>query len=312
MSRKNERLINLTIALLATKRYLTKNEIFRSVEGYEGNAESKERMFERDKDDLRKLGIQIEVGGLDPLFDDEAGYRIKPESYALSLRNLSATQVTLLSLAAQAWQDAAFTDISEQALRKFTSIGVASDSSQLPLLAPRLIGADDNLRTALDALTSLTPIKFDYLSADGTLQNRQLEVYGVQARKSNWYLIGRDSEKSTIRNFRLDRIKGEIERSGKAQSYEIPVNFEIPESEPSINQAIASLQVRPGAGYQLRRLAQTIETGDEWDLLEIPFYDLAFMKNLILWHGEDVIVSAPAELRTAIIAALESVVSSHA
>ena len=73
MSRKNERLVNLTIALLATKRYLTKNEIFRNIEGYEGSAEAKERMFERDKDDLRKLGIQIEVGGLDPLFDDENG-----------------------------------------------------------------------------------------------------------------------------------------------------------------------------------------------------------------------------------------------
>ena len=56
VSRKIERLINLTIALLATKRYLTKSEIFRTVEGYEGSAETKERMFERDKDDLRSLG----------------------------------------------------------------------------------------------------------------------------------------------------------------------------------------------------------------------------------------------------------------
>jgi proteasome accessory factor B len=57
VSRKIERLINLTIALLATKRYLTKSEIFNSVEGYEGSPETKERMFERDKDDLRSLGI---------------------------------------------------------------------------------------------------------------------------------------------------------------------------------------------------------------------------------------------------------------
>ena len=128
MSRKNERLVNLTIALLATKRYLTKNEIFRNIEGYEGSAEA----------------IQIEVGGLDPLFDDEAGYRIRPESYALSLRDLTPTQVTLLSLAAQAWQDAAFTDLSQQALRKLTSIGLDTDSSQLPIMAPKLIGGDEN------------------------------------------------------------------------------------------------------------------------------------------------------------------------
>ena len=311
MSRKNERLVNLTIALLATKRYLTKNEIFRNIEGYEGSAEAKERMFERDKDDLRKLGIQIEVGGLDPLFDDEAGYRIRPESYALSLRDLTPTQVTLLSLAAQAWQDAAFTDLSQQALRKLTSIGLDTDSSQLPVMAPKLIGADENLRSALDALTSLTTIEFDYLNIQGVAQKRLLQVYGVQARKSNWYLIGLDTEKGAIRNFRVDRIQGVVTTVGKAQSYVIPATFEITELEPAIQTPLAVLQVRPGAGYQLRRMATTIETADDWDLLEVPIFDLDFITNLVLWHGEDVIVSSPVQLRSAVVAALEKLVKIH-
>ena len=311
MSRKNERLVNLTIALLATKRYLTKNEIFRNIEGYEGSAEAKERMFERDKDDLRKLGIQIEVGGLDPLFDDEAGYRIRPESYALSLRDLTPTQVTLLSLAAQAWQDAAFTDLSQLALRKLTSIGLDTDSSQLPVMAPKLIGADENLRSALDALTSLTTIEFDYLNIQGIAQKRQLQVYGVQARKSHWYLIGLDTEKSAIRNFRVDRIQGVVTSIGKTQSYAIPATFEIAELEPAIETPLAVLQVRPGAGYQLRRLATTIETADDWDLLEVPIFDLDFITNLVLWHGEDVIVSSPVQLRSAVVSALENLVKIH-
>ena len=78
-SEKTERLVNLTMALLASRRFMTKGEIFRKVEGYSGAQETKERMFERDKDELRSMGIDIEVGGLDPLFDDEAGYRISPE-----------------------------------------------------------------------------------------------------------------------------------------------------------------------------------------------------------------------------------------
>ena len=311
MSRKNERLVNLTIALLATKRYLTKNEIFRNIEGYEGSAEAKERMFERDKDDLRKLGIQIEVGGLDPLFDDEAGYRIRPESYALSLRNLTPTQVTLLSFAAQAWQDAAFTDLSQQALRKLTSVGVDTDSSQLPVMAPKLIGADENLRSALDALTTLTTIEFDYLNIQGVAQKRQLQVYGVQARKSHWYLIGLDTEKSAIRNFRVDRIRGEVTSIGKSQSYEIPANFEISELEPAIETPLAVLQVRPGAGYQLRRMATTVETSDDWDLIEVPIFDLEFITSLVLWHGDDVIVSSPVQLRNAVVSSLEKLVKIH-
>ena len=268
-------------------------------------------MFERDKDDLRKLGIQIEVGGLDPLFDDEAGYRIQPESYALSLRNLTPTQVTLLSFAAQAWQDAAFTDLSQQALRKLTSVGVDTDSSQLPVMAPKLIGADENLRSALDALTTLTTIEFDYLNIQGVAQKRQLQVYGVQARKSHWYLIGLDTEKSAIRNFRVDRIRGEVTSIGKSQSYEIPANFEISELEPAIETPLAVLQVRPGAGYQLRRMATTVETSDDWDLIEVPIFDLDFITSLVLWHGDDVIVSSPLQLRNAVVSSLEKLVKIH-
>ena len=59
-SQKTERLINLTLALLATKRYLTKSEIFKSVTGYSGSPETMERMFERDKDELRNMGVEIE------------------------------------------------------------------------------------------------------------------------------------------------------------------------------------------------------------------------------------------------------------
>jgi len=63
---KTERLVNLTMALLGSKRFMSKTEIFRRVAGYSGNQETKERMFERDKDDLRSLGIEIEVASHDP------------------------------------------------------------------------------------------------------------------------------------------------------------------------------------------------------------------------------------------------------
>jgi predicted DNA-binding transcriptional regulator YafY len=74
---------------------------------------------------------------------------------------------------------------------------------------------------------------------------------------------------------------------------------------------VATLQVRPGAGYQLRRMATTIETADDWDLLELPIFDLAFMTSLVLWHGEDVIVSSPIQLRIAVVSSLEKLVSIH-
>ncbi len=104
MSRKSERLVNLTIALLATSRWLTKSEIYRTIDGYSGDLEAKERMFERDKEELRNLGIEIEVGSFDPLFEDEVGYRIRPEKYKIQISNLTEIQFSLISLATQLWK----------------------------------------------------------------------------------------------------------------------------------------------------------------------------------------------------------------
>ena len=115
VSRKSERLVNLTIALLATKRWLTKSEIFSAIDGYEGEVDAMERMFERDKDDLRNLGITIEVGSFDPLFDDEVGYRIRPESYRSDISALSSREIALLSLARQAWQGAVLDSTAQSA-----------------------------------------------------------------------------------------------------------------------------------------------------------------------------------------------------
>ena len=92
MSRKSERLVNLTIALLATGRWITKSEIYENIEGYAGEPDAKERMFERDKEELRNLGIDIEVGTFDPLFEDEIGYRIRPENYRIKISELTPQQ----------------------------------------------------------------------------------------------------------------------------------------------------------------------------------------------------------------------------
>jgi predicted DNA-binding transcriptional regulator YafY len=58
-------------------------------------------------------------------------------------------------------------------------------------------------------------------------------------------------------------------------------------------------------------MATTIETADDWDLLEVPIFDLNFITNLVLWHGEDVIVSSPVQLRSAVVSALETLVEIH-
>jgi len=293
VSRKSERLVNLTIALLATKRYLTKSEIFRTVDGYEGTPEAKERMFERDKDDLRGLGIDIELGSFDPLFEDEAGYRITSSSYRLDLGPLDGIDVALLSLAASAWSGAALEDESTSALVKLESIGVDSDVESLSL-SPR-IGATDSRFTAItDAIIRRAHISFDYISSDLSINKRELQPYALRGKAGSWFLIAYDLGKSEQRTFRLDRISGDVVVAKKSGTFSPPdvIKESLAEEQPQ-----ATLLLRKGRGHQFRSIADSVTSGDEWDSAEIPIFSESWLLSLILWHRDDVVLLEPAHLR---------------
>jgi len=315
VSRKTERLVNLTIALLATKRYITKSEIFRTVDGYEGSDESKERMFERDKDDLRNLGIDIEVGTFDPLFEDESGYRIKPENYQFQLGEVNAQEIALLSMAAQAWRGATLGASALSALNKLHAIGIESDTEILPDLAPSIVSEDKNLPIAIAAITSRTAISFQYLNEDLLSENRVLEPYAVVARYGHWYLVGNDLDRKSQRNFRLDRISGEAKLQGRAGAYEIPKELDI-DTVFGVEKSAetASLLLRDGRALNLRTRCNpdtNAQQIDGWQAVKIAFKDRERFIEEILWYGSDVIVSDPSYLRSQIIDLLKKGVSQY-
>ena len=305
MSRKTERLVNLTIALLATKRYITKSEIFRTVDGYEGSDESKERMFERDKDDLRNLGINIEVGTFDPLFEDEAGYRIKPENYQFQLGQVSAQEIALLSVAAQAWRGAALSSSALSALNKLHAIGIESDTELIPDLAPSIVSQDTNLPIVISAITSQSVLSFSYTNEEMATENRVVEPYAVASRYGHWYLLGNDLDRKAQRIFRLDRIAGAAKTQGRSGSYSIPADLDV-EAAFSSQQPLSSaiLLLRDGRALNLRtRIKEISDTADGsgWQKGEITFRDRERFLEEILWYGSDVVVIEPADLRQQIV-----------
>jgi proteasome accessory factor B len=312
VSRKSERLVNLTIALLATRRYLTKNEIFRTIEGYEGNDESKERMFERDKDDLRSLGIEIEVGGFDPIFNDEAGYRIKPENYALDLGEISGSDIALLSLAASAWNGQALNAIAHSALLKLKSIGIDSDIDSIPTLAPRMASASSELVNVVEAITTKSAITFEYMAQDLSQQKRTIHPNALASRDGHWYFAGLDVDKNAIRTFRLDRVQGEIALGKKMDVFVIPTGFDLfSHLDETVSQKIATVDVRKDKAFALRKQALSIIDKGEWDQITIKYSDQTTFLDSLLWHLDDVLVIEPAELRDSIIDVLRTMVVVH-
>lgn len=315
MSRKTERLVNLTIALLATKRYITKSEIFRTVDGYEGSDESKERMFERDKDDLRNLGIEIEVGTFDPLFEDEFGYRIKPENYQFQLGQVNAQEITLLSLAAEAWRGASMSSSALSALNKLHAIGIESDTELLLDLAPAVINQDANLAIAISAITSKTVLSFSYLNEELQPQSRALEPYAVTSRYGHWYIFGNDLDRRANRLFRLDRVSGELKLQGKSGAFDIPSDLDVNSAfAKSSDLSSANVFLRDGRGLNLRSRGIQIVTKSApvgWQEFKMEYRDRERFIEEILWYANDVIVSEPADLRTEILDHLKAGVATY-
>lgn len=312
MSRKSERLVNLTIALLATKRYLTKAEIFKSVAGYDGDAEAKDRMFERDKDDLRSLGITIELGTFDPLFEDEAGYRIKPEGYELQLKNLDATSIALLSQAGKLWREAALGQQAQSGLRKLRSIGIDSDFDSVIELTTTSQGTPEQLPDLIEAITSRRRITFEYLNSELASQVRQVEPYRLSNSLGYWYLIGQDIDKGALRTFRLDRFNSAVAAHGKVGAFEIDMELlDAHEANQGDMISTASLLVRRGKAPALRNEGSVSEHDSEWDRVEIQYQSSKELMREILWAGENAIILAPKELRNELVASLKLVVANH-
>lgn len=311
VSRKIERLINLTIALLATKRYLTKSEIFRTVEGYEGSAETKERMFERDKDDLRSLGISIDVGSFDPLFNDEAGYRIKSDSYQLNLGEITPTEISLLSLAADAWQGAALADAAQNAILKLSSIGVPADPIDIPGLSPKLSNSSKDLETITAAIWNSDFLVFDYLSTDLLAEQRTIIPIALSNRAGFWYVSGVDHDLQEVRTFRFDRVMGLITVKKNKDPFEFPSEFELDQIDSTSTISTAIIDVRKGKGHALRSLATSLQDLGEWDQIRVPIFSIEYLTAQILWHGEDVFVHEPADLRDNIVEQLQALAINH-
>ncbi len=312
VSRKSERLVNLVIALLATKRYITKSEIFRTIEGYEGSNESMERMFERDKDELRALGIEIEVSGLDPLFDDEVGYRILAENFEMDRKGYSANEIAYMSLAAQLWKDASLSDVSQKALRKLSAVSGPADIAEIPAFAPVILTAPLFLREIIDGITDRRVVEFKYLDSEMKTNLRKVHVYSYFSLRGFWYFSGLDVDKSENRTFRCDRVVGELAIAKKANSYEIPADYEPNTTFSDISvSSQAVLRVRVGRGSQLRSLASTIESGEEFDVVQIAYSSEEEMISLILWHLDDVCVISPETLKNSVVQALKKLVKAH-
>jgi proteasome accessory factor B len=312
-AQKTERLMNLLIMLLVQKRYVTKERI-RDILYADSSDEAFEKMFERDKEELRSLGVPIEVGSSDPLFEDDPGYRIRPSEFALPDISLTADEASVVALATKVWEHARLAEATSEAVRKLTAAGAELDVTALDLVQPRLGADEPSFDVVLEATQERTPVVFDYQRGSSPAVTRHVQPWGVVRSSGRWYVVGFDTDRGSERVFRLSRVRGEVRPDGQPGSYDVPEGTDVRSIAgrlaPAHTELRAVLLVRPGTCLPLRRGAESVETGvagpdgREWDRVVITraTVDLA---SEVLSYGPDAYVAEPAELRDEVLARLD-------
>ncbi|MGV9192958.1 helix-turn-helix transcriptional regulator [Microbacterium sp. MC2] len=315
-----ERLVNLVVALLATEQGLTKDTILTSVAGYReqsaagASKDALEKMFERDKENLRGLGVPIETIGdhTDPDDLREARYRVPTAEYELPVDiDFTPAELAVLNLAGGVWSSSSMSAQARSGLRKIRALGIEVDA---PIIgySPRINLREPAFDPLQRAIEQTRVVSFDYLKGGShTAHRRRIQPLALVEFEARWHVFGFDLDQDAERTFLLSRIVSDVQitRSG----------FDAARREGAGEKALAGLQelaarqralleVAPGteAALRLSRRAQRAPQG-----IEVSYVDPHIFADELASYGPEVRVVAPDDLRELVIARLQRTLEVH-
>ncbi|WP_460774366.1 helix-turn-helix transcriptional regulator [Microbacterium sp. GXF7504] len=298
---------------MATQQGLTKDAILASVSGYReqvdagASKDALEKMFERDKESLRQLGVPIETIGdhADPDDLREARYRIPTSEYALP-EDIAFTpaEIALLHLAGGVWESSSMSAEARSGLRKIRALGDTVDE-QIIGYAPRLNVHDAAFAPLQRAIEQTRVVVFHYLKpGEQAPKRRRVRPLALVDYEARWHVLADDLDAGAERTFLLSRITGPVETTRE--------RFDPSLREGAGDRALAGLaavaarqvahlEVHPGteAALRLRRRARPAEQG-----LDVPYVDAHVFADELASYGPEVRVVAPQDLRDLVVARL--------
>lgn len=313
-ARKSERIMNLTICLLLARRFLPREHLRRAVEGYAGLSDAAfERTFERDKEDLRALGVPIETGSDDPLFPDEVGYRIRRTDFELPPLEFDAAERAAIGIATGVWEQTRLADSTVQAVAKLRAAGIDPDVGRVAAFVPSVDAPEPAFEALWEATIGRRRVRFRYRGVD-----RTVEPWTLSYRRGAWFLIGHDLTRGEGRSFKLARIEGPPVVEAVRGGYEVPgadvLAAHVASLEPAAPSREALVALADGAAHALRRRSRPAEDVADappappgFSLHLLPYADADAVVGELAAAGTDVEVVGPPALRAALVAHLEGV-----
>lgn len=312
---KLERLLNLTALLIETPRPLAASEIHDRMDGYPDGRVAFHQAFERDKRDLRDMGIPLTVEAVPGVMPAVEGYRIPKDRYYLADPRLEADELAALHLASRAVRlEGVGTQEGLAKLEGFASSRIADDPE---LAGPTVVGSQLGVATEMvslpargdlgdlfGAVTACKPVRFTYRG-----EVRSVDPYRLDYQRGRWYLTGFDHGRSDERVFRLDRIDGSIDvqdgpsfsRPSTAVAGGPAEPWQLGEGEPLAARLAVDASQAPWVTNHLGEDAVVEQRADGSVVVELAVTDRDSFRSFALTFLDHAEVLEPPELRHDII-----------
>jgi len=298
-----ERILNLLAFLLTVQRPVGADEIRMTVAGYDQSSDAAfRRMFERDKDLLRRLGIPLELAPTDG-WEVEHGYVVPADEYALDDPGLTDEERAALWLAAQVIRVGGRAAGSDALLK----LGGAPAGSAAEPLAADLGAESDLLGDVFLAVAERRWVGFDYRDS-----RRQVAPYGLVHRRGHWYVVGPErADLAVVKAFRLDRA-GELRIGDEPEQFERPADFRASDSIPQapweagaddlVADVVFDADLAWWAKRQLSGRVEAKEGADGSLLVSIPVANVDAFLAWMLGFDDRAEIIGPDDLRRLFVA----------
>ncbi len=305
-SGKLERQMNLMAALLETRKPLTATEIHALVPGYPVEKASFHRAFERDKDELRAMGIPVVLEELPETNPPESGYRIPRDQYYLRDPGLDADELAALHFAASVVQLEGVEG--SGALWKLG--GATADASAARVASEVALPTHAALGPLFSAVSERRSATFSYNAV-----RRTVDPYRLDFLRSHWYLTAFDHRRDEERSYRVERIESDVEL-GRPKAFQRPSThvpgvrlhpWQLGQGEPVVARVLVDPDQAPTAVQYAGAECVVEERADGAVVLEMAVTNRAGFRSFVLGYLEHAEVLSPQELRDEIVAWLAAI-----